>query len=120
MKRLILWIQTLTLLVDQGLWTQVSILHLFCAKAVSECLQTISGFGPVVIHCFAFKIDELSWNYYTTYHTETILGVNVEFVSQIQIDHPAWFSGAFYRYHVTLIKPLNRLNCIDKTLDKNP
>ena len=35
MKRFVLWIQTLTLLVDQGLWTQVSVLHLSCAKAAS-------------------------------------------------------------------------------------
>ena len=33
-----MWIQTLTLLVDQGLWTQVSILHLSCAKAASRSL----------------------------------------------------------------------------------
>ena len=33
-----MWIQTLTFLVDQGLWTQVSILHLSCAKAASQSL----------------------------------------------------------------------------------
>ena len=36
LKRLVLWIQTLTLLVDQGLWTQVFVLHLSCAKAASD------------------------------------------------------------------------------------
>ena len=36
MNRLVLWIQTLTILVDQGLWTQVSVLHLSCAKAASD------------------------------------------------------------------------------------
>ena len=34
-KRLVLWIQTLTLIVDEGSWIQVSVLHLSCAKAAS-------------------------------------------------------------------------------------
>ena len=34
-----MWIQTLTLLVDQGLWIQVSVLHLSCAKAASSDIR---------------------------------------------------------------------------------
>ena len=35
LKRLVLWTQNLTLLEDQGLWIQTSVLHLSCAKAAS-------------------------------------------------------------------------------------
>ena len=33
LKRLALWIQTLTLLEDQGLWIQATVLHCSCTKA---------------------------------------------------------------------------------------
>ena len=35
LKRLVLWTQNLTLLEDQGLWTQTPVLHLSYAKAAS-------------------------------------------------------------------------------------
>ena len=35
LKRLVLWIQTQTLLVDQGLWIQVYVQLCYCAKVVS-------------------------------------------------------------------------------------
>ena len=35
LKRLVVWIQTLTLLEEQGLWIQASILHCSCTKAMS-------------------------------------------------------------------------------------
>ena len=37
LKRLVLWTQNLTLLEDQGLWTQTPVLHLSYAKAASLC-----------------------------------------------------------------------------------
>ena len=35
LKRLVLWIQSLILLVDQGMWIQVNVLHCSYAKAAS-------------------------------------------------------------------------------------
>ena len=37
LKRLVLWTQNLTLLEDQGLWTQTPVLNLSYAKAASPC-----------------------------------------------------------------------------------
>ena len=36
LKRLVLWTQNLTLLEDQGLWTQTPVLHISYAKAASK------------------------------------------------------------------------------------
>ena len=37
---LVMWTQNLTLLEDQGLWIQTSVLHLSCAKAASAGVET--------------------------------------------------------------------------------
>ena len=43
LKRLVLWIQILTLLEDQGLWIQVLVLLCSCAKAASFSLVDFSA-----------------------------------------------------------------------------
>ena len=56
-----MWIQTLTLLVDQGLWTQVSVLHLSCAKAASECPLCARAAEDCSHLFFKCQVAQMAW-----------------------------------------------------------